>query len=126
MTRRRRLERDRRHCRSAPRRARCRSKPMKRPQSLVVVASLAVVTAAVLSNAAASPLARSRTTARDYGVLQKFAPQSASTWWAVVASNLKPTTFVVRTSEGGKHWRDATPPVKFIASSFFRGEKVGW
>lgn len=99
---------------------------MKRPQqSLVALAFLTAVTAAVLSDATAPP-ARSRGVARDYGVLQKFAPQSASTWWAVVASNLKPETFVVRTSNSGKHWRDVTPPVKFIASSFFLGAKAGW
>jgi photosystem II stability/assembly factor-like uncharacterized protein len=81
---------------------------------------------AVLDNAAASPLTQSRVTADDYGVLQRFAPESASTWWAVVASNLKPKTFVVRTSDSGKHWSDVSPPVKFVASSFFLGSQDGW
>jgi photosystem II stability/assembly factor-like uncharacterized protein len=65
-------------------------------------------------------------TAGDYGVLQQFAPQNASTWWAIVESNLKPKTFVVRTSDSGKHWRDVTPPLRRVSSSFFLGAATAW
>jgi hypothetical protein len=62
----------------------------------------------------------------DYGVLETFAPRSATTWWATVQSNLHAKTFVVRTSDGGRRWRDVTPPVKLVSASDFLGNEVGW
>jgi virginiamycin B lyase len=62
----------------------------------------------------------------DYGFLRRFAPQSPTTWWAVVESNLKPETFVVRTTDGGQQWREVTPPVKLVSSSFFLGSNAAW
>jgi hypothetical protein len=62
----------------------------------------------------------------DHGVLQRFAPQSAATWWAIVESNLHAKTWVVRTTDSGRHWRAVTPSVKLVASSAFLGTKVGW
>jgi len=62
----------------------------------------------------------------DRGVLQRFAPRSATTWWAIVESNLHAKTWVVRTTDSGRHWRTVTPPVKLVASSAFLGTKVGW
>jgi len=66
------------------------------------------------------------TTSGDYGLLERFAPQSATTWWAIVESNLKPKTFVVRTTDSGRHWQEVTPPVKLVSSSYFLGRATGW
>lgn len=55
----------------------------------------------------------------DHGIFEAFVPQSATTWWAIVQSNLRAKTFVVRTSDGGRRWRDVTPPVRLISSSDF-------
>jgi photosystem II stability/assembly factor-like uncharacterized protein len=66
------------------------------------------------------------TTSSDYGILQRFAPQSANVWWAIVESNLTPRTFVVRTTDSGRRWRDVTPPVKLVSSSYFLGRNAGW
>ncbi|MFL5954363.1 MAG: WD40/YVTN/BNR-like repeat-containing protein [Gaiellaceae bacterium] len=65
-------------------------------------------------------------TSGDHGVLEAFAPQSATTWWAIVESNLRAKTFVVRTSRGGRRWQDVTPPVRLISSSDFLDGEVGW
>jgi len=62
----------------------------------------------------------------DQGLLETFAPRSATTWWAIVESNLHARTFVVRTSDSGHYWRDVTPSVKLVASSDFLGTEVGW
>jgi photosystem II stability/assembly factor-like uncharacterized protein len=74
----------------------------------------------------ASSVKRSSAASGDSGVLERFAPRSATTWWAIVASNLKPKTFVVRTTDSGRHWWDVTPPVKLVSSSFFLGSDVAW
>jgi hypothetical protein len=72
------------------------------------------------------PLASTRPA--DYGVLQRFAPRSASTWWAIVASNLTGKTWLVRTSDSGRDWLDVTPPLKMVlvSSSFFLGRDAAW
>ncbi len=64
-----------------------------------------------------SPRQGSAATSGDHGVLETFAPRSAMTWWAIVESNLHAKTFVVRTSDGGRRWRDVTPPVKLVSAS---------
>jgi photosystem II stability/assembly factor-like uncharacterized protein len=64
--------------------------------------------------------------AGDYGVLERFAPQSATTWWAIVESNLKPKSLLVRTTDSGQHWQAATPPAKMISSSWFLGRDDAW
>lgn len=64
--------------------------------------------------------------APDSGLLQRFAPQSATTWWAVVQSNRTSRSWVVRTVDSGMHWRDVTPPTKIVASSAFVGTRAGW
>ena len=68
--------------------------------------------------------ASSRST--DYGLLQRFAPQSSTTWWAVVESNLTSRSWVVRTVDSGAHWRAAGPPVKIVGSSAFVGTRAAW
>ena len=47
----------------------------------------------VMSSFLASSVRNPRETLGDYGVLQRFAPQSATTWWAMVESNLTAKTF---------------------------------
>jgi photosystem II stability/assembly factor-like uncharacterized protein len=62
----------------------------------------------------------------DYGLLQRFAPQSATTWWAIVESNLTSRSWVVRTADGGRRWQDVTPPIKVVVSSAFAGARTAW
>jgi hypothetical protein len=50
-------------------------------------------------------------------ILQQFRPVTTSTWWAEVASNSTPRTFVVRTVDAGQSWQDVTPSV-LVGSSF--------
>ena len=88
-------------------------------------ASVAGTAGALLLFAGASSASASPQTA-DYGVLQRFAPQSATTWWAVVQSNLTSRGWVVRTADSGTRWRDVTPPTKIVVSSAFVGVRTGW
>jgi photosystem II stability/assembly factor-like uncharacterized protein len=60
------------------------------------------------------------------GILQRFAPQSATTWWAIVQSNLGAKTWVMRTTDSGAHWHAVTPPVKLVSSSAFVGSDAAW
>jgi photosystem II stability/assembly factor-like uncharacterized protein len=97
----------------------------------VVLALAAALAAAVIGLAAAgraNDAASGRQQARsgDYGVLQRFAPRSATTWWAIVASNLKPQSFLVRTGDGGRHSQAVTPPVKPVSSSSFLAGAQAW
>ncbi len=62
----------------------------------------------------------------DHGLLRRFAPQSATTWWAIVDSDLTGKSFLVRTTDGGRHWREVTPPVKMVSSSVFLGRDAAW
>ena len=88
---------------------------------LFVVAGAALMTAVALA-VVGSASARSA----DSGVLQRFAPQSATTWWAIVQSNLTARSWVVRTVDSGGHWRDVSAPVKIVASSAFVGRGAAW
>jgi photosystem II stability/assembly factor-like uncharacterized protein len=82
------------------------------------VAAVAALALAAAGSASSRPA--------DYGVLERFAPQSATAWWAIVQSNLTARSWVVRTVDGGKHWQDVTPPVKIAASSAFAGRDAAW
>jgi photosystem II stability/assembly factor-like uncharacterized protein len=62
----------------------------------------------------------------DSGVLQEFTPLSATSWWAIVADNLEPKGWVVRTVDGGRHWRDVKSPTGFVGSSYFLSADVAW
>jgi len=75
---------------------------------------------------AAAPQPRARS--GEYGVLERFAPRSATTWWAIAEGNPKPKTFLVRTTDSGRHWQDVTPPLKMVlvSSSFFLGRDAAW
>jgi photosystem II stability/assembly factor-like uncharacterized protein len=100
---------------------------MRRPRWFaVIVGSSAAVAAAALGNALASPLRGSHATAGNYGVLQRFAPRSATTWWAIVDSNLEPKSLVVRTTDSGRHWRGVASPVRLVSSSAFVGRDDAW
>jgi photosystem II stability/assembly factor-like uncharacterized protein len=81
----------------------------------VVIAAVALV---AVGGASLSPA--------DSGLLERFAPQSATTWWAIVQSNLTSRSWVVRTVDSGRHWRDVTPPVKIVVSSAFAGSSAAW
>ena len=83
----------------------------------------ALVLAVVLGSAAAAHSSRADS---EYGVLQQFEPRSATTWWAVVNSNLNPKTWVARTTDSGRHWETVTTPVQLVASAAFRGLDAGW
>jgi photosystem II stability/assembly factor-like uncharacterized protein len=81
-----------------------------------------VVIAAVTLAVGGNPASQTH----DYGLLQRFAPESATTWWAIVQSNLTARSWVVRTLDSGVHWQDVTPPVKIVASSAFVGRRAAW
>ena len=67
------------------------------------------------------------TTPGDKGILQQFAPTSASAWWAIIADNLKPKSYLARTVDGGRHWRDVKLPVAQISSvGYFLNADVAW
>ena len=56
----------------------------------------------------------------DVGVLQGFAPESSTTWWAIVRSSLDSHAYVVRTTDSGQSWRNVfTPAGQAISASVF-------
>jgi photosystem II stability/assembly factor-like uncharacterized protein len=101
---------------------------MRRFLRLSLAAALVLTTAATFAGAARTSTSsgRAMTASADHGVLQQFAPRSATTWWAIVDSNLRPKTWVVRTTDSGRLWQPVTPPVKQIASAAFLGGEVSW
>jgi photosystem II stability/assembly factor-like uncharacterized protein len=86
--------------------------------------AIPVVTVATLALAVGAGTAPARPA--DQGILQRFAPRSATTWWAIVESNLVAGTWVVRTTDSGRRWHTVTPPVKLVSSSAFLGSDVAW
>src|SRR5438128_894267 len=90
------------------------------------VATAALAPSSFMSSSLAPSVRNPRQTLGDYGVLQRFAPQSPTTWWAIVESNLTAKTFVVRTIDSGRRWRDVTPPVRLVSSSYFLDRAAGW
>jgi photosystem II stability/assembly factor-like uncharacterized protein len=58
-------------------------------------------------------------------VLQEFVPVSATTWWAVLNSNVTPTSLLVRTSDSGRLWHDVSPPVD-VGSAYFLSSDMAW
>ncbi len=102
---------------------------MRRLHKLALAAALALAIVGALAGAARSHDLRSDRLlagSGDYGVLERFAPQSATTWWAIVESNLKPKSFLVQTTDSGRHWQADTPPVKLMSSSWFLGRDKAW
>lgn len=102
---------------------------MRRLHKVALAAALALAIGGAFAGAARSHDAFSNGPlmgSGDYGVLERFAPQSATTWWAIVASNLKPKSFLVRTTDSGRHWQAVTPPVKLVSSSSFLGSDEAW
>jgi photosystem II stability/assembly factor-like uncharacterized protein len=51
---------------------------------------------------------------------------SATTWWAVVADNLQPKSWVVRTIDRGRHWRSVSPRAGYVGSSYFLNADDAW
>src|SRR5437016_12832004 len=62
----------------------------------------------------------------DTGELRTFVPQSATTWWAIVDSNLSARSYVLRTTDRGRHWRNLTSPVRDAGPSAFIDENDAW
>ena len=82
-----------------------------------VVGLVALMAVATFASVASTSLGA---TSCGAGVLRTFAPQSATTWWAIVDSNLSARSYVVRTTDGGTHWQNLTPPVGLIVSTGWR------
>jgi len=59
-------------------------------------------------------------------LLEQFAPESDTTWWAVVEANYTPQAFLLRTTDSGRHWKDVSPAQGLVASSYFLGPDVAW
>lgn len=82
-----------------------------------------VISPATPTTAQTSP----STLAGDTGILQRFAPESTATWWAVVESNLTSQAYVARTTDGGQTWRDVlTPAGEGVAASAFLNTDTAW
>ena len=63
----------------------------------------------------------------DFGLLVSFTPESATTWWAVIESDLTSQAYVVRTTNAGQTWRDVlTPPGQGVAASAFLNADTAW
>src|SRR5689334_20098874 len=60
------------------------------------------------------------------GSLQRFAPQSSTRWWAIVASDRQAKSYVLRTTDGGKGWRRVAVPLSDIGASAFVGADAAW
>jgi photosystem II stability/assembly factor-like uncharacterized protein len=85
-----------------------------------------IVLAALVALGTAAAVAGGSSSRDDSGILQRFAPRSATTWWAIVGSNATGRSFLVRTTDSGRHWRDVTPPARMVSSSSFLGPDVAW
>jgi photosystem II stability/assembly factor-like uncharacterized protein len=61
-------------------------------------------------------------------VLQEsgFTPSSQSTWWAVMEPTVTARSFVFRTDNSGRTWRDVSPTSGVLESTYFLGSRVGW
>jgi photosystem II stability/assembly factor-like uncharacterized protein len=70
--------------------------------------------------------ATTNTVMSDSGFLQEFTPVSETTWWAVVADNLEPKSWVVRTVDRGLQWRNVSPRAGYVASSYFLNADDAW
>jgi photosystem II stability/assembly factor-like uncharacterized protein len=86
------------------------------------------VVARAIVLAAAAALAGTGAQARplDHRVLRRFEPRTATTWWAIVDANATGKSSVVRTEDGGRHWRDVTPPLRTVSASAFVGSDAAW
>ncbi len=108
--------------------------PNQTTSTVKVISPPTIVPAPTPSSPTTSPMP-SRTTAPappstvagDYGVLQSFQPESTTTWWAVVASNLTSQAYVVRTTDSGHTWQDVfTPPGEGVGASYFLNSDLAW
>lgn len=67
------------------------------------------------------------TVGRDSGFLQSFAPESMTSWWAIVESNLTSRAYVARTTDSGQSWGDVlTPSGEGVAAYDFLNAETAW
>jgi photosystem II stability/assembly factor-like uncharacterized protein len=53
-------------------------------------------------------------------------PINRATWWVVLERQAIDRDWVLRTTDGGRRWRDVSPPVPLVGSSDFLDADVGW
>lgn len=101
---------------------------MRQLGNAALVVSLVLVVVGGLAGSARSTTAstQQRDATSNSGFLERFAPRTARTWWAIVESNWGARTWVVRTTNSGRRWHVVTPPVKLVSSSAFLGRNVAW
>lgn len=58
--------------------------------------------------------------------VQQLTPVDRRTWWVVLEGQTVDRDWVLRTTDGGRHWRDVSPPVPMVGSSDFLDADVGW
>lgn len=88
---------------------------------LVLVAGLCISIAVI----GRPPIAGPRTRPADAAV-QELTPVNRRTWWVVLDGQTVDRDWVLRTTDGGRHWRDVSPPVPMVGSSDFLDADVGW
>jgi hypothetical protein len=66
------------------------------------------------------------TVAGDHGILEGFFPETATTWWAVVSSNLTLNVYVTRTTDSGARWQIVMSAHDYISASTFLNANTGW
>ena len=59
------------------------------------------------------------------GLLQMFSPESSTTWWAIIESNLTSATYLVRTTDSGRTWQNVLTENGGMNGYFFNTE-VAW
>ena len=62
----------------------------------------------------------------DYGVLQAFSPETVTTWWSVVESNLTFGAYVTRTTDSGMKWQTVMTADHGISASNFLNTDTAW
>jgi len=58
--------------------------------------------------------------------LQQFPPSSRSTWWAVMEPTVTYRSFVFRTVDEGRTWRNVSPTTGALESTYFWDSDTGW
>jgi photosystem II stability/assembly factor-like uncharacterized protein len=58
--------------------------------------------------------------------LQQFTPSSRSTWWAVMEPTVTYRSFVFRTVDEGRTWRNVSPTTGALESTYFWDSDTGW
>lgn len=58
--------------------------------------------------------------------VQQLTPVNRRTWWVVLEGQTVEREWILRTVDGGRHWRDVSPPVPLVGSSDFLDAEIGW